>query len=675
MSYLLKYIDFILEASADNSSRILYSIEFRHLLSTVGIKVANEHKDVVNIARILESIENRNNISDAYTLVDVTDKNDTVSMSAVSRIKRMMDTDTDVKSIVKQYGSSPDSEKFANILYHVHTGKDRNIEWVDRMWTNQRTEVKVGRYAKRVAALGPAATIKDSDLEIFVNIYKSSFDYNKGLKDKLELVKGEDIRFWYLENNYVRGGGALNNSCMRHEMCQDFFDIYTENPEVCQLLILKDENNKLLGRALVWTLSNSDKYMDRVYTSKDSDVNLFKEYAKDKNWLSYSGQSRDMIVNLGNHSYDKYPYMDTFTYYNTNTNKLANNPEDRGKEWIELQSTNGGSSGGEDGVWSEWEDCYLNEDEAIWCENVHSFVHSDNATWLEYKQEYAAGEGIVWSDYNEEAYFKEDAVWSICMNTYLHKKENGLIKIKASKDKEDYCIVSDVSNKYGLYIKIGDQYFDKWKYLKNPYTDDYMFLDDIIDGITFKDFLKNKSKEEGIDNLKNLEVKLNNIKESLFGISSKTDNIITNYPKDAIEYIRNSDSFKKFTKKYERVSWVKDKLTPEDAFYYILLWPTDGLGSGNGWISGTLINQVWSNINKNIPTEIVNKYKQYMYSSEMNYKNDNIDYSSQRNFIVNINNIATEFDYNILGDEYYKLFLFLKLGIYSDSNPTTLVYI
>ena len=41
---------------------------------------------------------------------------------------------------------------------------------------------------------------------------------------------------------------------MRYEETQSFLNIYTENPDVCQLVILVDDKNRLLGRALLWKL-------------------------------------------------------------------------------------------------------------------------------------------------------------------------------------------------------------------------------------------------------------------------------------------------------------------------------------------------------------------------------------------------------------------------------------
>jgi hypothetical protein len=116
--------------------------------------------------------------------------------------------------------------------------------------------------------------------------------------DNFRLVKGDDIKKYYHENSYAtQGVGGLGGSCMRHTVCQAFFDIYVRNPEKCNLLVLLDNNGKLLGRALVWIglRKPTDKtFMDRIYVIKQSDEELFKKYAIERGWLyKYQQSARD----------------------------------------------------------------------------------------------------------------------------------------------------------------------------------------------------------------------------------------------------------------------------------------------------------------------------------------------------------------------------------------------
>jgi hypothetical protein len=139
----------------------------------------------------------------------------------------------------------------------------------------------------------------------------------------------------------------------------NFFDIYMSNPDVCKLLILKDESgNKIKGRALVWKLQFPEgvTFLDRIYTHNDSDVELFREYAKSQGWyykfrndssnssemISPSGEKVDMgplVVKIRKGEYNKYPYVDTVKYFNSSAGTLSTSSKGY---VICLEDTNGG---------------------------------------------------------------------------------------------------------------------------------------------------------------------------------------------------------------------------------------------------------------------------------------------------------------------------------------------
>ena len=117
-------------------------------------------------------------------------------------------------------------------------------------------------------------------------------------------------------------GGQLANSCMRYPKCQEFLDIYVENPEVCKLLIFTPTEGKLSGRALLWTLENGKRYMDRVYTNKDSYDNLFLKWSNENGYPK--GIEARSVVKVKTKDYELYPYMDTFLFYDADEGKLSN---------------------------------------------------------------------------------------------------------------------------------------------------------------------------------------------------------------------------------------------------------------------------------------------------------------------------------------------------------------
>jgi hypothetical protein len=145
-------------------------------------------------------------------------------------------------------------------------------------------------------------------------------------------------------NSYQERKGQLFASCMRYDACQTYFNIYIKNPEVCKMLILKgDDESKISGRALIWTTTTGEIYMDRQYTNYDSDIQLFWNYAKSNGWSFYGfGKGKNREVQIKDIDYEEYPYMDTFKYYDPKTNLLSSDDslQDQDHIWT-LERTDG----------------------------------------------------------------------------------------------------------------------------------------------------------------------------------------------------------------------------------------------------------------------------------------------------------------------------------------------
>jgi hypothetical protein len=246
-----------------------------------------------------------------------------------------------------------------------------------KIWKSSRSNIKIGRLVRSVLT---AAKIpfNDKDIESFTNQYKATYDFTKDLLKQFDVVKGSDISHWYYYEHYVRGGGVMNNSCMA-EVDSSFFDLYVYNTKQVSLVILySDEgtfnggnysSNKIKGRAILWDClidGNPEKYMDRIYTVQDSDVELFKQFAVKNGWWFKTSQTMsseekisngevikksNIIVNLENSDFDKYPYLDTVCYLNRDKNTLSNHSE---KGTITLHST--------DGYWDEYRHDYDDDD-------------------------------------------------------------------------------------------------------------------------------------------------------------------------------------------------------------------------------------------------------------------------------------------------------------------------
>lgn len=168
--------------------------------------------------------------------------------------------------------------------------------------------------------------VSNSELETYVNHIIGNHISNSDF----EVVLGDDIKHYYHENSYsgYKDIGTLGGSCMRHNSCSNYFNVYTKNKHVCSMLILKVDN-ELVGRALLWETDEGVKLMDRIY-GVDSTISKFKKWAtvngydyKYKQsyrsplyWVNHktkSTYSKQYKITLDtNHSH--LPYFDTFYY-------------------------------------------------------------------------------------------------------------------------------------------------------------------------------------------------------------------------------------------------------------------------------------------------------------------------------------------------------------------------
>ena len=218
-----------------------------------------------------------------------------------------------------------------------------------RIWSTSRNNIKIGRLVRAILTASKIS-FTDSEIEQFTNTYKATYDFAKDALKQFDIVKGDKIAYWYDEENYVSGGGSLNNSCMA-SVGSDYFDIYTQNPQV-SLVILYGEggsiesekytDSKIKGRAILWDAKLDGqpvKFMDRIYTSQDADVELFKQFAEKNGWWFKKRQSMEpgddftdgssskkgkIKVNLDDTDFEYYPYCDTICYIDTNTGMASN---------------------------------------------------------------------------------------------------------------------------------------------------------------------------------------------------------------------------------------------------------------------------------------------------------------------------------------------------------------
>jgi hypothetical protein len=266
-----------------------------------------------------------------------------------------------------------------------------------------RQEMKPAKLARKLLIEDRNTDLDASDFEKFANSVKSYVsvlgdDDGNGKNIKFKLVTGDDIRYYYYYENYSKLMGQDSNlwgSCMRNEECQEYFKIYTENAEVCSLLVALDNDEKVLGRALVWTFKDGKRGMDTIYAHEslfESFISWAVEneaYYKDRQSCHHQCFDRlnrgrvdyGPYVQLKRWGFRNYPYMDTLSIL-TDTGVLQNqNPSG---EWKILRDTGGGYENGED------EDC-------VTLENGDR-CHQDDAVWLDYRGHNGRREGYYHSD-------------------------------------------------------------------------------------------------------------------------------------------------------------------------------------------------------------------------------------------------------------------------------------
>jgi hypothetical protein len=226
------------------------------------------------------------------------------------------------------------------------------------VWIKNRQTIRVGRAVRAMLTAITNKKFTDADIEDFVNQFKSTYDWFNDAFRNFRIVEGHDIDHYYFYTSYAANNGTLGNSCMK-EKSSEYFEIYSLNPEVCKLVILNSSTatSGIVGRALLWTLVDGRKFLDRIYTSKDEDILLFRKYAAKNGWLykeqnnsnSYTsivtppeetGKELTLKVNIKALAYEKYPYVDTLKYMTEYDDYIMLTNDGTGAQWV-LESTQG----------------------------------------------------------------------------------------------------------------------------------------------------------------------------------------------------------------------------------------------------------------------------------------------------------------------------------------------
>jgi hypothetical protein len=236
-----------------------------------------------------------------------------------------------------------------------------------------RTSMKIGRFLKKLIpeVYLERYEIKNHHIEDFVNSWKSWFE---PVSYTLRVIEGVEIKDWYDESNYatVEGlqYGTLWKSCMRYKERLKFLDLYTKNPNCKMLVMLINQNGRevLRSRALLWenvivdklnsgeNIPDSIKIMDRIYSTHDSDVTLFKKWAEENGYLPKWEQNAKShlffdvknqpikikcSIKLDKSVFSFYPYLDTFPFFNYRDREISNDEYGFSWDYKLIQATGG----------------------------------------------------------------------------------------------------------------------------------------------------------------------------------------------------------------------------------------------------------------------------------------------------------------------------------------------
>jgi hypothetical protein len=360
-------------------------------------------------------------------------------------------------------------------FFPVAKSKDIDLSSEFDIWTKCRNEIKIGRMVKKFFG----DRYSDKTYEGFVNLYKSAVD--KTSKSELfELVSGKDITHWYHQDRYVKGGGTLNGSCMRGA---SVLEMYEKNPDKVKMLILKSpiDKNLILGRALIWEVDEPKiTFMDRIYTVVDSDIEVFKAYAREMGWYCKYHQKygsdtgfvspdgkvnmQDMVVYINNQKYEKYPYLDTLRYFNKKDSFLTNK-EENSKNLRILVHTDGTAQNDrvrdqntgnniyiEDAVYCEFDGAYCHVDTAIWIDTRNFHVLPKSAVQSKFYNKFLLKDDTKFSKYHQDHILTKDCVTYISGNSlelyqdYCHNSVE-LVDFKSKKYlKKDIVMAWDGNN-------------------------------------------------------------------------------------------------------------------------------------------------------------------------------------------------------------------------------------
>ena len=467
---MLKYSQFLEKVIFDlvNESRVYFSPELKKYLELINNDIS---KDLINMEG--------EDIKPDMTFVNL-DKEGYFSFITMKNASKL---------IQNKY---PNMTNFGDEKSMASASILSDPSYDPGLYTNSRNPIKIGRFINSVFP----GKYTSKQVEEFVNQFKASIE---DAKEKILVVEGDQIDYWYNAENYLKDSGTLGGSCMRY--IRGVFDIYNKNPDVCKLVILV-QGGKLKGRALLWKIghiSGSDEkfeyFMDRQYTIADSDVIKFRNYATEQGWAYKTNNNHsslkgvtykekdlnvEMMVYVDDTDYDRYPFMDTFRVYDPNSGILYNISESDNytgeyNGFYLLDSTSGSYTELEPestDVWSEYYSEDIPEDDAVWSEPLDDHIWRDRSVRITRGSRGNRGywpsdsDDIVYSDYDDEYYHMDDSTYSDHHQSWIYSEDAVDVVSRILNDgdcnTDSYYLSGDDTTEYVYYTEVSNMIWFEW---------------------------------------------------------------------------------------------------------------------------------------------------------------------------------------------------------------------
>lgn len=291
---------------------------------------------------------------------------------------------------------------------------------------------------------------------------------------QFSIVSGNDLLFAYHENNYYNSNGTLGSSCMRYSRAQDYVKFYARNPKAVRLIVKKNDNGRVEGRALLWNAFKEDgtriMFMDRIYTNNSQDEQMFKEFAK-ANGFAFKGQNSysaklsvflppdyknpvDLAIfaELEDLTNKYYPYADSMSFVSV-TGKLIGNDHHamcvkHPRDAVYTITSTGGGFSDDSRVKSNIAGRYLMPDEKYYRSEFHKdFIPDDVAVKIK-GDYYWINEPTLILDYKGERNLKQHCKESKYHNGFVDSSVAKKVRIGKKIDYVDSTAVKIVYSKY-----------------------------------------------------------------------------------------------------------------------------------------------------------------------------------------------------------------------------------